>query len=136
MHAYTQVLDELDRLKRSEDIELAAAARRANAILAEAASAGEPWLLLQEESVPTRTHHPNPSPSSHHQPSPSAITLSHQPSALSLTLSPHLSPSTLTSHPHPSPLTSHPSPLTLTPHLSPLTLTLTLTLTLLVPLAG
>lgn len=50
----TQVVVELDGLKLSDDSALAAAARRANALLAEAASAREPWLLLEEESTLTR----------------------------------------------------------------------------------
>ena len=50
-----QVLNELDGPKRSEDPGLAAAARRANAVLAQAASAGEPWLLLEDEHVAARS---------------------------------------------------------------------------------
>ena len=50
-----QVLDELDGLKHSEDATLARTARRANACLAEAASAAEPWLLLEDDAAAAKT---------------------------------------------------------------------------------
>ena len=54
----TQVLDELDGLKRSDDAALAAAARRANALLADAASGREPWLLFEDDRGLTRMSDP------------------------------------------------------------------------------
>jgi len=52
-----QVVDELDGLKSRPDTDVATCARRANAMLSDAASQGESWLLYEQQPVATAAKH-------------------------------------------------------------------------------
>lgn len=54
-----QVVDELDGLKLKHDVNVAASARRANALLSEAGRKGERWLLYEKQPIATAANHSN-----------------------------------------------------------------------------